>query len=124
MKDPKIASAIKIFRKRYKDGNLSFEDFLILSQKRCFYCDSVPNNKYNCATKKSSKNAKDNGTFIYNGLDRIDNSLPHNKDNVVTCCFLCNSAKSNKHVLDFLNHVCKIKDNLENKKAVFWTAFY
>src|SRR5690242_17549997 len=46
-KDPnaaKISSAKVIYRDSYSDGNISFEDFIKLSQMNCFYCDSPPQN--------------------------------------------------------------------------------
>lgn len=101
-KDPIKSSAKRIFR-RYKDGDLTFEIFLNLSQRNCYYCNSKPSNLYNCAkdSKNSSQFQKDNGNFIYNGLDRIDNNLPHNINNVVTCCKYCNYAKRERSTKEF-----------------------
>lgn len=36
---------------------------------------------------------KNNGNFIYNGLDRINSMLLHNLNNIVPCCKLCNYLK-------------------------------
>jgi hypothetical protein len=51
--------------------------------------------------KKSSQKAKDEGNFRYNGLDRIDSSRGHYKDNVVVCCQYCNWAKLEQSLEDF-----------------------
>jgi hypothetical protein len=49
-----------------------------------------------------------NGWFIYNGLDRIDSSLRHNKDNVVPCCSVCNTAKLDLTVEEFYNWIDRV----------------
>lgn len=97
-KEPQISSAKHIYRTGYSDGNLTFETFYKLSKLPCFYCGKGPNNKYNRFIhdqkygNQVSKYAVDNGTFIYNGLDKDGPS--HNEDNVVPCCWSCNKAKS------------------------------
>lgn len=109
--DAKLASVRNVYNKTYSDGNLSFEEFLILSQQNCYYCGEEPNNNCNVHLfegKTSSQFAKDNGDFIYNGLDRIDSNLLHDKNNLVPCCHLCNLWKRNMIVNDFLGHITKI----------------
>lgn len=97
-REPKIASARKIYFNRYADGDLSFEEFLFHSQKDCYYCGAKPTTIFNSFVGKYaeqhplSNRAKD-GYFIYNGLDRINSSLGHIKENIVTCCPTCNRAK-------------------------------
>jgi hypothetical protein len=100
---PSEASARHVWSHRYGDGNLSFEDFLRISQMDCHYCGGAPNNTQNTAmsVKHSSAFAKENGNFTYNGLDRIDNNKPHDLDNVVPCCKWCNFAKRERTVEEF-----------------------
>lgn len=108
--EPRIATAKIVFR-RYSDGDLSFDDFLILSQKDCFYCGSQPSNKTNYYITKNTKYSKERqalGYFIYNGLDRVDSKLPHNVDNVVPSCIHCNKAKLNRTQEEFFNWVAKV----------------
>jgi hypothetical protein len=81
---------------------ITFEDWLKLSQQRCFYCNSLPNQKHKM--------------FIYNGLDRVDSTKNHNIDNVVPCCWSCNCAKSNKTIEEFICHINKIKNEFEDFK--------
>jgi len=85
----------------YKDGDLSEQDFAELSQQNCFYCDCPPSNTRLHRTNKSI-------SFTYNGLDRIDNNLPHYRDNVVPACFPCNEIKSNYTLPEFLYKISKI----------------
>ena len=120
---PNISSARKIWRyylsmdkkRMNEDTNLSFEQFYSLTQQNCFYCGINSSNKYNAflSKKKSSQYAKDNGWFIYNGLDRVDNSKPHNIDNVVPCCHTCNSAKSDRTISEFYNHIDSLRENID-----------
>lgn len=99
---PSETTARRIWRSRYNDG-ISFEDFYRISQMNCYYCNSKPNNSQNSAASdpKASEYAKEHGKFIYNGLDRIDNSLPHTLDNVVACCKWCNFAKRERTLEEF-----------------------
>lgn len=108
--DPRIATAKIVFR-RYSDGDLSFDDFLQLSQCDCYYCGLKPSNTSNYYITNDSKNNKYSndrkilGYFTYNGLDRVDNNQLHNKNNVVPCCYYCNRAKLDRTKEDFFKWV-------------------
>jgi hypothetical protein len=110
--DPRTATAKIVFR-RYSDGDLSFDNFLTISQQHCFYCGAEPSNKTNYYITKNSKYSKERqvlGYFIYNGLDRVDSKLPHNLDNVVPCCIYCNKAKLDRNQKDFFAWIAKVYD--------------
>jgi hypothetical protein len=73
-------------RNRNLPFTLSIEDFINVVQRDCFYCGSPPSiiaGRYG-----------NNGTFIHNGIDRIDNTKGYEKENIVPCCSLCNRMKS------------------------------
>lgn len=80
---------------------ISFEDWVILSQRACHYCGSPPSNL-------SRGGYGRNGDYSYNGLDRVDNDVGYVLKNVVPCCKSCNHAKSDLRVEDFLLLVNKI----------------
>lgn len=107
---PQNISAKRTYR-GYSDGDLSFEEFLRLSQKSCVYCGTAPSNITNwylsCIKNKpyTSQYLIDNGNFVYNGLDRIDNTKPHHTNNVVPCCFNCNRAKNDMSLSEFRMHI-------------------
>lgn len=103
---PSEASARRVYRSRYKE--MDFEDFYKISQNNCYYCNEPPSNYQNGAEKKSSQNMKDNGHFRYNGLDRIDNSLLHSKENCVACCKYCNYAKRERTTKEFKAWVMRL----------------
>lgn len=108
--EPKLASAARIWKKRYSDGDLTLNDFYQLSQNPCYYCDEIPKNLANAAKEdpKSSSQAKSLGDFRYNGLDRVDNNLPHNLNNVVPCCKYCNFAKRERSQLEFAEWIKRL----------------
>ena len=105
--NPNEASAREAFKATYCEENdtITFEFFLEQSQKQCFYCGSAPNNCFNkyrgiiTCSKEDYKAAK----FIYNGLDRVDNKLPHTPENCIPCCAKCNTAKNDCSQKDFLD---------------------
>jgi hypothetical protein len=117
---PSETSARAVWRRRYSDGRLSFEDFMRISQMNCDYCGSTPNNIANAATsdKKSSQYARDNGDFKYNGLDRVDSTKPHTLENVVPCCFPCNIAKHDMSLEDFRSWIIRVVKHLVKKKII------
>lgn len=110
-KDARLASARTVYRKRYNDGDLTFDDFLKMTSDNCFYCGKAPEtikNVFKIPQKKSSVFAKQHGDFIYNGLDRIDSNLKHMKSNLVTCCQWCNFMKSDLSQEDFFKKIEEI----------------
>lgn len=73
------------------------EEWLNLATKNCYYCDSQPKN---CIASY--------GEFKYNGLDRIDTTKEYVLENVVPCCRMCNTAKSDHDYETFLDWIEKI----------------
>ena len=102
--EARLSTARMVYRDSYNDGDLSFDKFLELSQLSCHYCGIHPNNLANVFKKKlgSSDFAIENGTFIYSGLDRLDNNSLHNISNLVPCCIKCNWAKNKMGYQEFL----------------------
>jgi hypothetical protein len=112
---PREASARRIWKGNYEE--MPFEDFYELSQLNCFYCERPPSNCQNAAVgRNSSQNMKDNGYFTYNGLDRIDNTLPHTKENCVPCCFACNYSKRDKTIKDFRQWIIQVYHHWAKKE--------
>ena len=72
---------------------LSKEQFLKLTKENCFYCGKEPSNIF--------KNNRNNGDYVYNGIDRLDNTKGYIESNIVPCCFQCNRAKHNMIISDF-----------------------
>lgn len=102
--DPVKRSAARIFHSNYKkDSTLSLDEFIEISQKNCYYCNSEPKNSF-CDKKNGA-------AFIYNGLDRLDYSIGHTQDNCVPCCKWCNISKNTRSVSEFLEWVKLVYTN-------------
>ena len=86
--------------------NLSKEEVKELVDKPCFYCGETRSNE-----KKSKHN---NGSYYYNGIDRVDNSFGYELSNVVPCCWKCNKGKWTMTKEDFINWIDKVYHNIHN----------
>lgn len=94
---------IKQAKNRNYEFKISKDKFIELTSKNCYYCNSAPINKF--------KNQNNSGTYIYNGLDRIDNNKGYIENNIVTCCKNCNRAKSDMKIEEFLKLITNIYNN-------------
>ena len=59
------------------------------------------------------------GDYHWNnlGCDRIDNSKPHTKDNVICCCTECNRMRSDKFTVEEFKKIGKVlKDIYKSRK--------
>lgn len=79
--------------------NLSAEEFCSFLDKSCHYCGTVLSN---------TKKVKKRGSFSYNGIDRIDNSIGYELSNCVPCCKRCNIIKNDMDGSSFIEHIQKI----------------
>jgi hypothetical protein len=105
-----LANARKVisyYKRNAKRRNIKFdlseEDCLNLFKQACYYCDREP---FNIINSKYS-----NGEFIYNGIDRIDNSIGYTLSNTVSCCKNCNAMKKDLPKEEFLKIVTLIYNN-------------
>lgn len=92
-------------KRRKYDFLLTKEEFLLITQNNCFYCNESPNNKMKVIVDKKNKIYEE---YIYNGLDRIDNDKGYTLENCVSCCAKCNRMKTSHSLHDFYNHLLKI----------------
>ena len=81
--------------------DLSIKDFEEITTKNCFYCGVKP--------KQRSYRKFSNGEYLFNGIDRVDNSKGYVKGNIKPCCFICNRAKGNMEYKEFVLWLKKIK---------------
>ena len=69
-------------KRKLSDKLISYEECLeklVISKLKCYYC------KIDCLL--TYENVREQSQWT---LDRIDNSIGHEKDNVVICCLKCN----------------------------------
>jgi len=91
-------------KKRNLIFNLTKKEFIYFTQQNCFYCNTEP--------KQIKKNKWDNGNYVYNGIDRIDNTRGYTLDNCVTSCGQCNQAKMDMSYNNFLIWIKNVYNNL------------
>lgn len=89
-------------KKENIDWDLTDDQCMEIFKRNCTYCGSKP----------SRERKRNTSVFIYNGIDRVNNNKGYIFDNVVSCCMRCNYMKSNLTVDEFLGHIKKIWENL------------
>lgn len=91
-------------KSRGLEFNLSREEFEEMVKLPCFYCGKEPSSR---AIRSS-----DHGTFVYNGIDRLDNSKSYDKLNCRTSCERCNRMKMDNNLDFFIDNITKIYNHL------------
>jgi len=100
------------YKSAAKARNYSFEltkeYFKKITKQNCCYCE---------AESRQIKQQKTNyGGYVYNGIDRVDNSIGYTEDNTVACCGVCNHAKKNMSKQDFLSWVERVYNHSIKKE--------
>jgi hypothetical protein len=110
-KDKGIASFNRVY-KHYLQGavnrglefSLDKEYFRHITSEDCYYCGNHPSTV--------QKTERCNGEYIYNGIDRIDNSKGYTIDNCVPCCNQCNMAKRSYPVDKFKEWIVQVYNHI------------
>ena len=101
----------KIAAKKHNlEWALTKREVSLLTQMPCYYCGQEP-------TQIFGKN-RYNGSFLYNGIDRIESNHGYLNDNVVSCCGKCNFAKRKMSLEEFLALVNGIFHNYKWGKGI------
>ena len=99
-----------------KEFSLTLDEFIKLIDSPCFYCGLAPSNKIKGRLYKNEKEfVNDNHFFLYNGIDRKNNTLGYTQTNSVSCCKLCNQAKNSLSIKEFYDHIQLILNNKGNQ---------
>ncbi len=91
-------------QKANRNFNLSVDDFKILTKGNCTYCGESP--------KSICSGVRSNGEYIYNGIDRVDNSIGYILSNCVSCCSTCNHSKATLTKEEFYNWIERVYNTL------------
>jgi hypothetical protein len=97
-----------------KKRNLSWEldkkQFTNLIFGNCTYCGVEPS----LIVKRL------NETISINGVDRVNNEIGYSIDNVVSCCKICNYAKSNLTYNEFKTWIIRLIKYQQNEKNIMF----
>lgn len=103
-KDKAPTTGLKIllddYRAHGKEFSLTDEEFYTLTFSDCFYCGAEPLQELK--TKSGAAGKSSRVAFLYNGIDRVDNSKGYIQGNCVTACGYCNIAKNRNSLPDLL----------------------
>lgn len=88
---------------------ISEDVFRELTSSRCHYCDAPP-----YQVRRGHRQSF--GTYLYNGLDRLDVSDGYIEKNVVPCCGECNKAKGVRTKEEFIGWALRVARNIEAKE--------
>lgn len=110
---------------QYKSGaksrglifTLSKKEFVDLTSGNCFYCGSSPNMKRKTRFKHAVY------SYIYNGIDRVDNNEGYHIKNCVSCCGVCNKMKRDQDVDIFLDRCKTIALNSFKIKTILKNSY-
>lgn len=82
---------------------LADSQFRKLTRMDCWYCGAEPAQIWQGTTETT-------GSYIYNGVDRIDNTKGYTPENVVPCCEICNRAKKNMGYDEFVDWITRLRN--------------
>ncbi len=85
----------------------TFESYIL---KNCEYCGSGPSN-----IKKVKHFSQ---VLCYNGLDRVDNKIGYQVDNIKTCCKNCNLAKRQMTLNEFYQWINRLYKNMTKEMDI------
>lgn len=91
-------------RRRNIEFSLSQDEFINITSKNCYYCGVEP--------MTISKSKGTFGQYVHNGVDRLDSNVGYVLNNCVPCCWMCNRAKLDSPLDEFLAWI----DRLLEKK--------
>lgn len=86
---------------------LDREEFIILTSSFCRFCGIEPLQVSISHDPTLSEAGKQNSKYIYNGIDRWDNTKGYSLDNCVPCCGECNRMKSDMSGEEYIMRIEK-----------------
>jgi hypothetical protein len=98
-------------KKRGLEFSLSLKEFSTITTRNCHYCGVAPKQVYAHKQRKGKTTP-----YIYNGIDRVDNTKGYTKKNSIPCCKVCNRAKSamtKKEFIAWLDQLVKFRTRVK-----------
>lgn len=100
-------------KRRGLDFFLSKKEFKRLTSSVCHYCGKPPEQVF--FEHNTGEISKEHGKYLYNGIDRLDNTKGYIKNNVVPCCKIHNQWKKAMSYEKFIEELLKAADYLRSK---------
>ena len=96
-------------KKRRIEFHLTFEQVAAVIFLPCSYCGAPP-----CTKSQRQITARKYGDPIepYSGMDRVDPSMGYIPENIVPCCWECNTAKLAKTHDGFVDYIRRVAAHL------------
>jgi hypothetical protein len=94
-------SYMQAAKKRNLVWEINYNQFLDITQKNCYYCNTKPE-------MRPSHHKRWDFKFPMSGIDRVDSSYGYEINNIVPCCSYCNQAKWDHDMKDFLKWIQKV----------------
>jgi len=91
-------------KKNNRDFDLSKDQLKKIIFSPCYYCGTEGSNYYD----QHQRQRKQYEFCRYNGIDRVDNNKGYNIENVVACCNICNRAKREISIDDYIKWINKL----------------
>lgn len=105
-----------------KSRNLIFEltdlQLRSLFKDKCYYCEIEPHKVTSHTRKSTTIEAITHSQYTYNGIDRLNNIIGYTLENSVSCCKICNTAKSNLTLEEFITWLQRITQSNNWKKLI------
>lgn len=95
-------------KKRGFSWRLTEKQFDTLTQGVCEFCGRQP--------RKIKRVDGGYGHFVYNGIDRLDSRKGYTKNNTVSCCDICNKAKRDLPLGEFIAWAKDLGRNMRASK--------
>lgn len=94
-------------KEKSQDFSLSVERFREITSTGCHYCGKQPSQiiKPSPKTSRYTEDGSIHGQYVFNGIDRVDNSRGYVEGNVVPCCKICNRAKLDSSYEEFISWI-------------------
>lgn len=88
-------------RLRSVEFTLTIEEFVRLTSQNCHYCGSKPK-------EVSRRRRYHQQVYLFNGIDRKDNSVGYTPENCLPCCEFCNFRKGKASYGGFVSWIRRL----------------
>lgn len=99
--------------RRNIEWSLTYQEVNKLIAAPCHYCNIPTSLKY----------YTNEGDYNYNGIDRVDNTQGYIEGNVVSCCTICNRAKSVLSIEEFRTWIIAIHAHYIERQGLYLKEF-